>query len=168
VTQTSSPAILELAASYERHADQAHSMWYRGDLFTFLAEGRDTGGQFTIIQFAPKRGLEPPPHTHTNEDEAYYVLAGELTFRVGEQEIEAQAGSFIFLPRGVQHVWRIHTPEARLLMMFTPAGLENFFKQLADPVVGDDLHNAPQTRPDMARMRTLADQYGLIFPAPKS
>jgi hypothetical protein len=53
-------------------------------------------------------------------------------------------------------------------MMFTPSGLENFFKELADPVIGDDLHNAPQTRPEMAKLRALADQYGLIFPPPKS
>jgi hypothetical protein len=91
-----------------------------------------------------------------------------LTFVVGEQEIAAQAGSFVFLPRGIQHVWRIHTPEAKLLMMFSPSGLENFFKELAEPVAGDDLHNAPQTRPDMAKMRALADQYGLIFPSPKA
>jgi quercetin dioxygenase-like cupin family protein len=142
-------------------------MWYRGDLFTFLAEGQDTGGRFTLIEFAPKRGLEPPPHTHTHEDEAYYVLDGELTFTVGDQELRATAGSFVFLPRGVQHAWRIHNEEARLLMMFAPSGLENFFKALADPVVGEDLHNAPQTRPDMAKMRALADQYGLIFPSPK-
>ena len=159
---------LPALATYERHADRAHSMWYRGDLFTFLATGEDTGGRYTIIEFAPKRGLEPPPHTHTREDEAYYVLDGELTFAVGDRSIPAQAGSFVFLPRGIQHAWRIHTPEARLLMTFTPAGLEHFFMALADPVVGDDLHNAPQSRPDMARMRALADEYGLIFPPPRA
>lgn len=154
--------------AYERHADREQSMWYRGDLFTFLAEGKDTGGRLTVIEFTPKRGLEPPPHTHTNEDEAYYVIEGELTFTVGEHTFEAKAGSYIFLPRGVQHLWRIHSPEAHLLMMFMPSGLEHFFKALADPVVGDDLHAAPQTRPDMAKMRALADQYGLIFPAPRA
>lgn len=53
----------DAALTYERHADKDHSMWYHSDLFTFLAEGKDTGGRFTLIEFAPKRGLEPPPHT---------------------------------------------------------------------------------------------------------
>ena len=152
-----------IVSNYERHASREGSMWYRGDLFTFLAEGKDTNGRFTLIEFAPKRGLEPPPHTHSNEDEAYYVIEGELTFTVGETVIEAKAGSFVMLPRGIRHMWKIHTPEARLLMMFMPSGLEEFFKALADPVEGEDLHNAPQTRPDMAKMLSLANQYGLIF-----
>jgi len=155
--------IAEPVSSYERHASREHSMWYRGDLFTFMAEGKDTNGRFTLIEFAPKRGLEPPPHTHTNEDEAYYVLEGEVTFTVGEEVIEAKTGSYVMLPRGIRHMWKIKTPEARLLMMFTPSGLEEFFKALADPVVGDDIHNAPQSLPDMKKMLSLADQYGLKF-----
>jgi quercetin dioxygenase-like cupin family protein len=158
---------MQMQAAFERRASRDNSMWYRGDLFTFLVEGKDNSGQLTIIEFAPKKGLEPPPHTHTHEDEMYYVIEGELTFRVGGEEIHAQPGSLVFLPRGVQHQWQIHTPEARLLMMFTPAGMENFFRELADPIVGDDLHNAPQTRPPMARMLEIANQYGLIFPPPK-
>ena len=161
MTQAQTPATV-----FERHTGRTNSVWFRGDLFTFLAEGRDTAGQLTIIEFTPKRGLEPPPHTHTFEDEAYYVLAGDVTFTVGDQEIAAHSGSFVFLPRGIQHMWRIHTPEAHMLMLLMPSGLENFFKALADPVVGDDLHNAPQTKPDMAKMLSLADQYGLIFPPP--
>ena len=159
---------LDNLTSYERHADRENSMWYRGDLFTFLAEGKDTGGRVTVIEFAPKRGLEPPPHTHTKEDEAYYVIDGEVTFRVGDESFEARPGSYVFLPRGIQHEWHIHTPEARVLMIFMPSGMEDFFKALADPVEGDDLHNAPQTRPNMAQMRALADEYGLIFPPPKA
>jgi quercetin dioxygenase-like cupin family protein len=159
---------VESLETYERHADHENSMWYRGDLFTYLAEGKDTGGRTTVIEFAPKRGLEPPPHTHLNEDEALYIIEGEMSFRVGEQTFEGKAGSYVFMPRGIQHEWHIHTPEARLLMVFTPSGMENFFKALGDPVVGEDLHNAPQTRPNMAQLRALADQYGLIFPPPKA
>lgn len=160
--------VSEAQAAYERHAGREDSMWYRGDLFTFLVEGKDSGGQLTMIEFAPKRGLEPPPHTHTHEDEILYVIEGELTFTVGGKEFEAKPGSVVMMPRGIKHMWRIQTPEARLMMMFTPAGMEHFFKALADPISGDDLHNAPQTRPNMEQLRALADQYGLIFPAPKS
>lgn len=156
-----------LTPGYERHANRENSMWYRGDLFTFLTEGTDTDGRLAVIEFAPKRGLEPPPHTHTREDEAYYVIEGELTFNVGGVEYTATPGSYVFLPRNVKHFWRIHTEEARLLMMFMPAGLENFFKALADPVEGDDLHNAPQSLPDMKKMLSMAEAYGLIFAGKK-
>ena len=161
MTQAQTPATV-----FERHTGRTNSVWFRGDLFTFLAEGRDTAGQLTIIEFTPKRGLEPPPHTHTFEDEAYYVLAGDVTFTVGDQEIAAHSGSFVFFLLFLKDRWLIYTPEAHMLMLFMPSGLENFFKALADPVVGDDLHNAPQTQPDMAKMLSLADQYGLIFPPP--
>ena len=99
----------DMVSSYERHASRENSMWYRGDLFTFLAEGKDTNGRFTLIEFAPKRGLEPPPHTHSNEDEAYYVIEGELTFTVGDTVIEAKAGSFVMLPRGTKSTRRVNT-----------------------------------------------------------
>ena len=161
MTQAQTPA-----TAFVRHTGRTNSMWYRGVLFTFLADGRDTAGQLTIIEFIPKRGLEPPPHTHTYEDEAYYVLAGDVTVTAGDQEIAAHSGSFGFLHRGIQHVWRIQTPDAHMLMLLMPSGLENFFKALADPVVGDDLHNAPQAQPDMAKMLSLADQYGLNIPPP--
>lgn len=59
---------------YERHTSYEHSMWCRGALFTFLAEGKDTGGRFATIEFAPRRGLEPPPHTHAHEDESCMCL----------------------------------------------------------------------------------------------
>ena len=95
-----------------------------------------------------------------------YVLAGELTVTIGAQHVAAGPGSFVFLPRGIRHSWRIHTEAARLLMIFAPAGMEGFFKQLALPVEGDDMHTAPRTRPHMVKMFALAHQYGLIFGPP--
>lgn len=154
------------ARGYERHTSCEHSMWCRGDLFTFLADGKDTGGRFATIEFAPRRGLEPPPHTHANEDESLYVLDGELTVTIGEQHLAAGPGSFVFLPRNLQHSWRIHTEMARILITFAPAGMEAFLKQIALPIEGDDMHTMPQTRPHMVKVFALAHQYGLTFGLP--
>ena len=61
-------------------------------LGTWLAEGKDTDGQFSLVEAVIPKGTEPPPHTHTREDEAFYLLEGGITFRLGGQTMEAGPG----------------------------------------------------------------------------
>lgn len=78
----------------------------------------------SIITMAPGRG-GPAPHTHEGEDDAFYVLEGELTFMVGEDEIAAPAGTFVLVPPDVLHSFanRSDTP-ARILNIHAPAGFD--------------------------------------------
>jgi quercetin dioxygenase-like cupin family protein len=72
-------------------------------------------------------------HVHANEDEFYYVLEGDHVFQRGDETVELGPGGFVFLPRGVPHGHRRVVPTVgRLLTVLSPAGLEGFFRELAE------------------------------------
>ncbi|MBK9018058.1 MAG: cupin domain-containing protein [Saprospiraceae bacterium] len=56
--------------------------------------------------------MEPPPHTHQHEDETYYLLEGEMLFRIGEAEFVGKAGDFVFLPRQLRHEFKVLSPSS--------------------------------------------------------
>lgn len=67
----------------------------------------------------------PEAHVHDDEDDAFYVLDGELTFVLGDEEICAPAGTFVLVPPGVVHTFLNRTPHAvRILNIHAPAGFD--------------------------------------------
>jgi mannose-6-phosphate isomerase-like protein (cupin superfamily) len=73
-----------------------------------------------------------PAHVHTREDEAWYVIEGELSFRVGDQAATAGPGTFVFARRNVPHTYRITKVPARYLLIASSAGLEGLFAEVAE------------------------------------
>jgi quercetin dioxygenase-like cupin family protein len=73
----------------------------------------------------------PPPHVHQKHDECFYIIEGVFTFTLGGEEMEAQAGSVVFVPRGTPHVFK-HSEGARGLAFVIPANLEGFFRELGE------------------------------------
>ena len=104
---------------------------YQGMEFAIRASAESTGGAFSIVEeFYP---LDTPLHIHHNHDELFYVLEGEHVFTVGGTELQAGPGDVVFGPRGVPHAHRRVVPRAgRILEMFSPAGFEAFFRDLAE------------------------------------
>lgn len=98
-----------------------------GALFHFLASGEQTNNLFSLIYIEVHKGNEPPAHTHQREDESYYILEGTLRFWIGEQIIDAKAGDFIYLPKGIPHKFELQCDCVKELMWITPAGLEKWF-----------------------------------------
>lgn len=120
------------SAPYARSATSPDAtVPYLGHRFTFLAEAADTGGQVALLDIAAVRGEEPPPHTHTREDEGFLVLDGDVTFWCDGAELRAPTGTFVWLPRGREHTFTINTETARLLAVLTPAGNEVAFREFA-------------------------------------
>jgi quercetin dioxygenase-like cupin family protein len=100
---------------------------------TFKVRGSDTAGAMTALENLIAPGDGPPLHTHAHEDEAWYVIAGALRFKLGDDVATAPAGSFVFVPRGVPHAFVNDGDEpARILVMFTPSGMEAFFDRFAE------------------------------------
>jgi quercetin dioxygenase-like cupin family protein len=99
----------------------------------FMIEGEETGGAFSLVEHPlPPRALGAPIHTHRNEDEYSYVLEGRIGVQLGEDVIEAGPGELVFKPRGVKHAfWNAGDEPARLLEIISPAGFENYFRELA-------------------------------------
>jgi mannose-6-phosphate isomerase-like protein (cupin superfamily) len=79
-----------------------------------IAEWRDPGGPP-----GPPR-LIAPPHLHRNDDEAWYVLEGTLRVRFGNEEVEAHAGSAVYVTRGTPHTyWNPGPGPVRYLLVMT-------------------------------------------------
>lgn len=104
-----------------------------GGPLTFKVRAEQTGGTFTAFEnvVAPADG--PPLHAHAAEDESWYVLAGRLRFRLGDRIDDAPAGSFVFVPRCSPHCFQnVGDAPARILVTFTPSGMERFFDRFAE------------------------------------
>ena len=106
-----------------------------GGPLTFMARGEQTGGALAVFENVIPPGEGPPLHAHESEDEAWYVLEGTLRFRLGTATHDASAGSFVFVPRGTPHCFaNIAEAPARILVVFTPSGMERFFDRFAREV----------------------------------
>jgi len=98
------------------------------------ASRASTGGSLTLFESRLQHG--PPLHIHAYEDESFYVLDGSLTVTCGREIFRAGPRSFVFLPRQVPHTFHPNGDEATVLLIGTPGGLDEYFRDLrlaADP-----------------------------------
>ena len=140
-----------------------NSYWYIGHLLSVLLTSGDTAGLYSLLRMVETRGMEPPPHTHTREDEMFIVLSGEMEFSVGGKSYHATAGSNMYLPRNIQHSFKVITEKAEVLIVLTPGGLERYFIEMSEPAKA--MQSPPLSGPpDVARIIATASKYGVIFP----
>jgi quercetin dioxygenase-like cupin family protein len=133
-----------------------------GDVYTCLASGADTGGSYALFEACVPPGGGPPPHLHHREDEAFYVLEGQVEFMADGRTVRGGRGFFIHLPRERPHAFRNSgdTP-ARMLIWALPAGLERFFADVGHPLPGPDAAALPVTQEDIDRLLAVAPEYSL-------
>ena len=96
---------------------------------TLKISGRENGDAFEVIEYGGPAA--PPPHIHREHEEGFYILEGAFTFTLRENQFDAPAGSFVFVPKGTRHGFK-PTEGARALLIIVPAGLEGFFRELGD------------------------------------
>jgi mannose-6-phosphate isomerase-like protein (cupin superfamily) len=91
----------------------------------FLARSRDTPRfNLGVITMQPRRE-GPEPHVHEDEDDSFYVLEGELTFLVEDEEVVAGPGTFVLVPPGVPHTFASRGEAvARFINVHAPAGFD--------------------------------------------
>ena len=122
----------------------------------FKVRGAQTGGRFAVVEHPVDPRIVVEPHRHQYEDEMSYVLAGTVWARVGDREVEAPAGSYVWKPRGVWHTfWNATDEPARVLEVITPAGFEDFFEHIAE-LLRDE-------QPDDERIGELCERHGIEF-----
>jgi mannose-6-phosphate isomerase-like protein (cupin superfamily) len=90
-----------------------------------------TGGAFSLLETANPPDAGPPLHLHHTADEAFYVLEGSYEFHCGDEQVDAGPGWFVFLPHGVPHRYRAGPQGGRVLMLFSPGGTEDYFRDIA-------------------------------------
>lgn len=129
-----------------------------GTVVTLRINSADTGGTYAAMDIELAAGAGASLHVHHNEDESFAVLAGTITFQLGEHTERATAGSLVFIPRGLPHAFvNDDTETANALIIVTPAGLEQYFVEL------DTLLKAAGGQPDTSAVALLNQKYGLAF-----
>ena len=121
-----------------------------------------TGGRFGLMEHATiPPGFASPYHTHHDEDEAFYVLEGQMRFVCGGKWMSAGAGTWVYGPREIPHGFKVvGSRPARMLLMCAPAGFEKFALQLSAPA------GAPPAPPDMAKLMAAAAQFNVDILGP--
>jgi mannose-6-phosphate isomerase-like protein (cupin superfamily) len=110
------------------------ALWFLGNLVTVKAEGSDTGGRATVVEFLNPPGFAPPLHRHLQEDEMFLVLDGDATFLCDDEELHAGPGDFVLLPAGLPHTFLVGSNgPLRTLQITTPAGFEEFAAAVGEP-----------------------------------
>lgn len=111
---------------YELNIRAGKPYWMVDILWVVLAEANTTNGQHSMMwQLCPQgsQGSGPGPHYH-DQDEGFYVLDGQITYQAGDETLVATTGSFVWIPRGTVHAFKVDSPTATLLNSYTPAGFE--------------------------------------------
>jgi quercetin dioxygenase-like cupin family protein len=101
---------------------------------TFLISGEQTGGRFSLTEFAaaPPPAPTPPLHRHLDADETLYILEGDFQFVLDGKTTAAPPGAFLFVPKGAWHtVENVGSTMGRMLVLLTPPGFEQFWVERA-------------------------------------
>ena len=146
--------------------DGAEPLWFMGTLVRILLDGETTGGRFAVIDLTVPKGAAPPLHSHP-QDETFYVLDGELTMWVDDDARPCRAGAIAFAPGGSPHTWRVESDTARMLVLSTPAGIDDYFRALAEPAVWPWLQPPPDgPRVPVERIEEVERSLGVIRQGP--
>ena len=142
--------------------------WGPGDEITFLITGEETDGAVFMAEASVPPGGGPPPHIHHREDESFYVREGTLAILAGDRTVTATPGDFVHIPRGTVHCFKnIGNGHAKMLVTFTPAGMEKFFEEAFYPA-GDRSVGPPLlTEELLGRFLAAASKGGVEFLPPQ-
>jgi mannose-6-phosphate isomerase-like protein (cupin superfamily) len=110
-----------------------------GFQMTVKASGEQTDGAFTLLEADEPAGFGPPLHIHRDAAEAFYVVEGEYVIFIEGRETLCPAGSFIFIPPGIEHGFRVGSVASRKLNFYTPAAMVGYFDELAAAVAAGDV-----------------------------
>ena len=143
------------------------AFWGPGDSYRFLVTGAESGGAYFAMEAIVPPGGGPPPHIHALEDETFYVLEGECTFRLGDEVVTGGPGDFVNVPRGQVHNFFNASDELlRMIVTFTPSGIEKFFEETLEPTL-DPTGTPPDNIDEVnARFVVAGPRYGLEFLVP--
>jgi quercetin dioxygenase-like cupin family protein len=138
--------------------------WGPAGTIRVLAGAASTSNSFSIVESVEPPGSGAPLHVHHGEAEAFYILEGRVELTCGEEKVIAQPGDFVYTPKDVQHKYLVLGDQpARLLLLFSRPGFENFFLEGGTP-----LDRPPAGPPDPAAIKRLVEKYGMeLLEVPK-
>ena len=132
------------------------------DLGTFemvvKTDGERTGGAYTLLEATEPPGFGPPLHIHRDAAEAFYVLEGEYRIFLPDGEHRCPAGSFIHIPAGIEHGFRVGDVPSRKLNLYSPGAMVGYFEELGRAMRSGDV--------DSQRLDEIALGYGMQVTGP--
>lgn len=152
-----------------RHRDEGPATWFLNGLVTTKASAAETSGAYALVDTLVSAAGNAPRHLHLDEEEAFFMLDGEIEFDIGEATVLATPGTYALAPRGVPHAFRVLTDTARMLVITSrpgsaPAGGFHPFTAAAGTPATTPVLPAPSA-PDPAALTALAAEHGItIFP----
>jgi quercetin dioxygenase-like cupin family protein len=125
------------------------------------ATDEETAGSFSLLEADEPAGFGPPLHIHRDAAEAFYILEGEYIIFIEGRDFPCPAGSFIFIPAGIRHGFRVGAVASRKLILYTPAAMVGYFDDLAKTMKRGDV--------DPAALSEIALRYSMevIGPVPE-
>lgn len=143
-------------------ANDDRDFWGPGDRYRFLVTGEDSGGSMFALACLVGAGGGPPPHRHLAEDELFYVFEGSISFTMADTTRMVTAGQSAFVARGTAHSYtNPGEREAQMIAVYTPAGMEGWFREVCTPVTDPDLTPPPVTPEMIARMLEAGPRYNV-------
>jgi len=147
-----------------KHQPRSKRFYFDVGLGSVCLSGTDTGGAYCLLDISLAPGMAVPRHTHTREDEVYFVFAGELEVTVGEKTFVLGPGDTLLAPRDIPHALRNSgNTTNHYLLVFSPSGFEEFIMTTAVPAPDNAV--APTEPPAVAvrNVHELATDYGILF-----
>ena len=156
----------EAGEAYAVGPEEGEEFWFNGALLRIKATSEQTAGRFTAVEFVTPKGFASPLHVHQDKDEIFLVLAGNVRFQLGQEVIQGVPGSLVYGPHGVNHGFHCDTQDARLLLLFGPAGAERFFREAGKPALSHGLPPAGEQFLDRDTLIEIAKRHGQDFVGP--
>ena len=129
---------------------------------TVKANSDETNGIFSLLEAEEPPHFGPPLHIHHDAAEAFYVLEGEYLMFLDDREEVCPAGSFIFIPAGMRHGFRVGATASRKLNFYFPAAMIGYFDDLSDAIRRADVDESLLA--DIARRHSME----VVGPVPES
>ena len=155
-----------MAETVVRRQGEGEALWMLNSLYEVKASSDETGGELTAMQMTIPPGFGPPPHVHEG-GESVYVIEGNVRYHIGGETVEAGPGSFFYIPGGIEENFEpADNNPVRLLVIYTPGGLDKFFREAGEPAQRRDIPPPSETPPDFERFAAIAAKHGLDLRVP--
>jgi quercetin dioxygenase-like cupin family protein len=141
-------------------SDEGEARWWFAALAVIKATAADTGGQMCVVEVTEPPGSEGPLHVHHREDEAFWILEGDVSLQIGDQIIDAHAGDYAFGPRDIPHRYTVGAAGCRMLFICTPGGFEGLVRDMSEPAGSRTLPPPSEQEPDWGHVAAVAQRYG--------
>ena len=147
-----------------RDRDEGDATYFFNALMTTKATMAETAGAYSLTEHLVTAASNPPMHVQLDEDEAFYVLDGEIEFEVDGEVVVATPGAFAFVARGAAHCFRVLTDTARMLVICSGKptdNLEDFFLGMGEAATERALPTS--AAPDLDRLAVLTVRTGIAL-----